>query len=169
MTRLRPLQLYKKLLRSGQRFFDPVGSWYVQWRTRAMFRRYRHERDTRRIAKHVKEGMTMLRRVRRAVKGSTPDAQRVIDLAYGVTGRVKHEIARFRHLMLTRTDRIDPMHELPPLVRLMFLSDADTFRDALRERIQPLPRAQRHLFATILGRKAFTHHQEPDHYKTSLG
>lgn len=130
----------------------------------------------------------MLRRVRRAVKGSTPDAQRVIDLAYGVTGRVKHEIARvtfaiqlapaiadcsrsrqFRHLMLTRTDRIDPMHELPPLVRLMFLSDADTFRDALRERIQPLPRAQRHLFATILGRKAFTHHQEPDHYKTSLG
>lgn len=84
------VSLYRSLLKLSSLFFDDVGSEYLQWRTREMFRRRQFERSHKCVNAYVKEARVARRRVQRAIDGDAKTITHILELAYGKRGRLKH-------------------------------------------------------------------------------
>ena len=87
------LSLYRALLREGRRHErerDPVCGEYIAWRARDQFRRGARGAASGKVTASLAAARNGLRRVRAAHSGDAADAQRLIDLAYGRVGRVRH-------------------------------------------------------------------------------
>jgi hypothetical protein len=118
------LSLYRSLLRVAQRHeaeLDPVCGEYIAWRTRDRFGRARHKPS---MAKRsgLAAARSGLRRARGALDGNANDAQRLIDLAYGRVGRVRHVMqahitrARSGGAVYEREVVRGPTRSLPPTI-----------------------------------------------------
>jgi hypothetical protein len=106
--------LYRRLLRNGARFPDAVSAAYVQWRSRTLFRRRASPAPAvgdaasqTKVLGHLLEAHSSLRTVERArLRHDRRSMRRVVELAFGARGRVKHVIAA-----LIRAADSDPRRE----------------------------------------------------------
>eukprot|EP00871_Galdieria_phlegrea_P003401 jgi/Galph1/4061/GphlegSOOS_G2784.1 len=86
------LELYRKLLNNARNLPDPVVRSYVTYQTKRLFRERQFEYGQDNLTKYFKQGRYALRVVRRAVGGEAKAFGRLVELAYCVKGRGKHEL-----------------------------------------------------------------------------
>lgn len=84
--------LYRDILDLGGRFPDTVASDYIVWRARNMFHRRAKEVDYDHAMNYVREARKARRQLSAALSGSMKDYTKVLELAYGARGRLKHVI-----------------------------------------------------------------------------
>ena len=95
--RTQSLHLFRHLLRMGSKFPDPLGAWYVHVRTVERFRRHMACTSTRKIHSLLQEGRKQKRLLQRAVDAKhLPSMERILQLAYGCRGRLRHVLERQR-------------------------------------------------------------------------
>ncbi|KAI8092232.1 uncharacterized protein B0P05DRAFT_525362 [Gilbertella persicaria] len=84
--------LYKRILVEASYFFDDRTRLFIQTRTKKSFRNYRDCQDLERIKYKIKEARKRLHRLERANRGNQKDALKVLEEAYGRTGKTRHAL-----------------------------------------------------------------------------
>ncbi|KAK8794605.1 hypothetical protein WA158_001586 [Blastocystis sp. Blastoise] len=84
------LALYRSILREGKQFPDIIGSSYIHWRARMLFRRYSKEVSTNKVNEYLSNGRKYLRQIERANHGDYKSFERIIQSAYCTRGRLYH-------------------------------------------------------------------------------
>ena len=82
-------RLYRKGLELSRLFPDPCGRNYLMRRVQEVFRNRATETSPTKIGQHIKEGRQNIRRMERGLHNKT-DYERVVQLSYGVVGRMRH-------------------------------------------------------------------------------
>ncbi|KAI8078634.1 uncharacterized protein BX664DRAFT_342348 [Halteromyces radiatus] len=84
--------LYKRILSEAGYFFDDRSRAYVVNRARKFFKEYKSCQDESRIKSKLTEAKKRLHRLESANKGNQKSALKVLEAAYGRTGKVKHKL-----------------------------------------------------------------------------
>jgi len=82
--------LYRNFLRQSERLSDPVLAHYVRERTRERFRRHSDKVSYEQCRSHLAEARKYNRKLKRAVAGERKDYQWLIQMSYGLKGRLSH-------------------------------------------------------------------------------
>ncbi|KAL0089246.1 hypothetical protein J3Q64DRAFT_1392180 [Phycomyces blakesleeanus] len=84
--------LYKSILAEGSRFFDDRARTFIVNRARKLFKEYITCTDEARIQNKLAEARKRLHRIERANQGDLKSALKVLEAAYGRTGKTKHKL-----------------------------------------------------------------------------
>ncbi|KAI9032890.1 hypothetical protein CLU79DRAFT_802092 [Phycomyces nitens] len=84
--------LYKSILAEGSRFFDDRTRTFIVNRTRKLFKEYITCTDQPRIQNKLAEARKRLHRIERANQGDHKSALKVLEAAYGRTGKTRHKL-----------------------------------------------------------------------------
>ena len=84
------LAVYRQILRLGAQFPDDVAASYIIWRARNVFHRHASVKTYDRALHLLKEAHQSFRQLQTAYRGDNEAYGKVVELAYGARGRLKH-------------------------------------------------------------------------------
>ncbi|CAO3594010.1 unnamed protein product [Absidia cylindrospora] len=84
--------LYKRILSEAGHFFDDRSRTYVVNRARKLFKEYKTCQDEARIKNKLLEARKRLHRLEKANQGNVKSALKVLEAAYGRSGKTRHKL-----------------------------------------------------------------------------
>ncbi|KAG0172274.1 hypothetical protein DFQ28_005441 [Apophysomyces sp. BC1034] len=84
--------LYKRILSEASAFFDDRARTFIIHRTKNHFKEYKTCTDEKRVKSKLMEARKRLHRIERANRGNQASALKVLEAAYGRTGKARHRL-----------------------------------------------------------------------------